>query len=132
MHARRYVAPRLALAGDAAHAIHPIAGQGLNIGWRDVAALAEVVIDALRVGADPGSPAALRRYERWRRVDNSMMLAATDALNRLFSNDLAPVRLVRDVGLAAVNLAPPLKRFLMRHAMGVLGDAPRLVRGEPL
>jgi len=132
MHAQNYIAPRLALAGDAAHAIHPIAGQGLNIGWRDVAALAEVVIDALRLGVDPGSMVTLERYERWRRVDNTMMLAATDALNRLFSNDLAPVRLARDVGLAAVNRTPPLKRQFMRHAMGVLGDVPRLVRGEAL
>ena len=132
MHAQRYIAPRLALAGDAAHAIHPIAGQGLNIGWRDVAALAEVVIDALRLGVDPGSVITLERYERWRRVDNAMMLAATDGLNRLFSNDLAPVRLARDAGLAAVNRTPPLKRLFMRHAMGVLGDVPRLVRGEAL
>ena len=132
MHAQHYVAPRLALAGDAAHAIHPIAGQGLNIGWRDVAALAEVVIDALRLGSDPGSVATLERYKRWRGVDNAMMLAATDALNRLFSNDIAPVRLIRVAGLAAVNRAPPLKRLFMRHAMGLLGDVPRLVRGEAL
>lgn len=132
MHAHRYVAPRFALAGDAAHVIHPIAGQGLNIGWRDVAALAEVVIDALRLGMDPGSLQTLERYERWRRVDNSVMLAATDALNRLFSNDIPPVRLARDAGLAAVNRTAPLKRLFMRHAMGVLGDAPRLVRGEAL
>jgi 2-octaprenyl-6-methoxyphenol hydroxylase len=132
MHAARYIAPRLALAGDAAHAMHPIAGQGLNIGWRDVAALAEVVTDALRLGFDPGSVAILERYERWRRVDNAMMLAATDALNRLFSNDITPVRLARDAGLAAVNRAPLLKRLFMRHAMGVLGDVPRLVRGEAL
>lgn len=132
MNARRYCAPRLALAADAAHVIHPIAGQGLNIGWRDVAALAEVVIDALRLGGDPGSDVTLRRYERWRRVDNAMMLAATDALNRLFSNDIVPVRLARDAGLAAVNRLPALKRLFMRHAMGVLGDLPRLVRGEPL
>jgi 2-octaprenyl-6-methoxyphenol hydroxylase len=132
MHAERYIAPRLALAGDAAHAIHPIAGQGLNIGWRDVAALAEVIVDALRLGIDPGSVATLERYERWRRVDNAMMLAATDALNRLFSNDVALVRFARDVGLAAVNRVPPLKRLFMRHAMGVLGDVPRLVRGDVL
>lgn len=132
MHAQTYIAPRLALAGDAAHAIHPIAGQGLNIGWRDVAALAEVVIDGLRLGIDPGSVATLERYERWRRVDNTMMLAATDGLNRLFSNDIAPLRLARDAGLAAVNRAPFLKRLFMRHAMGVLGDVPRLVRGEAL
>lgn len=132
MHADRYTVPRLALAGDAAHAIHPIAGQGLNIGWRDVAALAEVVVDALRLGMDPGAPEILDRYERWRRVDNAMMLAATDALNRLFSNDVAPVRLARDAGLAAVNRIPPLKRLFMRHAMGVLGDLPRLVKGDML
>jgi 2-octaprenyl-6-methoxyphenol hydroxylase len=132
MHARRYIAPRLALAGDAAHTIHPIAGQGLNIGWRDVAALAEVIVDALRLGSDPGSTVTLERYERWRRVDNTLMLAATDSLNRLFSNDVAPVRLARDAGLAAVNRMAPLKQLLMRHAMGLLGDLPRLVRGEAL
>ena len=132
MHARRYIVPRLALAGDAAHAMHPIAGQGLNIGWRDVAALAEVIVDALRLGGDPGSMVTLERYERWRRVDNTLMLAATDALNRLFSNDVAPVRLARDAGLAAVNRLAPIKQLFMRHAMGVLGDAPRLIRGEEL
>ena len=132
MHAHRYIVPRLALAGDAAHLMHPIAGQGLNIGWRDVAALAEVVVDALRLGGDPGSKVTLERYERWRRVDNTLMLAATDALNRLFSNDVMPVRLARDAGLAAVNRMAPVKQLFMRHAMGVLGDAPRLVRGEAL
>lgn len=132
MHAHRYVLPRLALAGDAAHLMHPIAGQGLNIGWRDVAALAEVVVDALRLGSDPGSMVPLERYERWRRVDNTVMLAATDALNRLFSNDVAPIRLARDAGLAAVNRMAPLKQLFMRHAMGVVGDTPRLVRGEAL
>jgi 2-octaprenyl-6-methoxyphenol hydroxylase len=131
-HAERYIAPRAALAGDAAHAIHPIAGQGLNIGLRDVAALAEVAVDALRLGLDPGSTAVLERYERWRRFDNSLMLAATDGLNRLFSNDAAPVRLARDLGLAAVGRLQPLKRLFMRHAMGLLGDMPRLVRGEAL
>lgn len=131
-HADRYVAPRLALAGDAAHAIHPIAGQGLNIGLRDVAALAEVVVDALRLGLDPGSTAVLARYERWRRFDNALMLAATDGLNRLFSNDLGPLRFARDLGLAAVDRLAPLKRLFMRHAMGLVGDLPRLVRGERL
>ncbi len=132
LHAENYIAPRLALAGDAAHAIHPIAGQGLNIGIRDAAALAETVVDALRVGLDPGSTTVLENYERWRRFDNTMMIAATDGLNRLFSNDIAPIKLARDVGLSMVNRTPPLKRLFMRHAMGVLGDLPRLIRGEPI
>lgn len=132
VHARRYVAPRLALAGDAAHAIHPIAGQGFNIGLRDVAALAEVVVDALRLGLDPGAETVLERYERWRRPDNLAMLAVTDSLNRLFSNDIPPVRLARDLGLGAVERLPPLKRLFMRHAMGLVGTLPRLTRGERL
>jgi 2-octaprenyl-6-methoxyphenol hydroxylase len=131
-HAERYVAPRLALVGDAAHAIHPIAGQGLNLGLRDVAALAEALVDAKRLGLDVGEGMPLERYERWRRVDNLLLAASTDLLNRLFSNDLGPLRLVRDLGLAAVNRAVPVKRFLMRHAMGLAGDLPRLARGEPL
>lgn len=132
VHAKRYVAPRLALTGDAAHAIHPIAGQGFNIGLRDVAALAEVIIDTMRVGLDPGSDIPLERYERWRKPDNMMMIAVTDGLNRLFSNDIAPVRHARDAGMAMVNQAKPLKRVLMRHAMGLVGDLPRLTRGERL
>ncbi len=132
LHAEHYITPRLALAGDAAHAIHPIAGQGLNIGIRDAAALAEIVVDALRLGLDPGSINVLETYERWRRFDNTMMIAATDGLNRVFSNDVAPIKLARDIGLAAVNQTPPLKRLFMRHAMGVLGDLPRLIRGEPI
>jgi 2-octaprenyl-6-methoxyphenol hydroxylase len=132
MHAERYVARRLALVGDAAHAIHPIAGQGWNLGLRDVVALAEVVVDARRLGLDIGGAATLEAYERWRRVDNLALVAATDALNRLFSNDLPPVRLARDLGLAAVNRVPPLRRFFMRHAMGAVGDQPRLTRGLPL
>lgn len=132
LHAHRYIAPRLALIGDAAHAIHPIAGQGLNIALRDVAVLAEVIVDTLRLGLDPGSLVSLEGYQRRRRFDNSLMLAATDGLNRLFSNDLATLRLARDLGLAAVNHAPPLKRLLMRHAMGLVGELPRLARGETL
>ena len=132
LHADHYIAPRLALAGDAAHAIHPIAGQGLNIGIRDAAALAEIIVDALRLGLDPGSVNVLEGYERWRRFDNTMMIAATDGLNRIFSNDVGPIKFARDVGLAAVNRTPPLKRLFMRHAMGVLGDLPRLIRGEPI
>ncbi|HKU98555.1 MAG TPA: UbiH/UbiF/VisC/COQ6 family ubiquinone biosynthesis hydroxylase [Vineibacter sp.] len=130
--AERLVAPRLALVGDAAHGIHPIAGQGWNLGLRDTAALAEVVVDAHRLGLDVGHASVLADYERWRRVDGLTMIGATDGLNRLFSNDLAPLRLVRDVGLATVNRLPPLRRFFMRHAMGLVGDLPRLVKGEAL
>jgi len=132
LHAERYVAARLALVGDAAHAIHPIAGQGLNLGLRDVAALAEVIVDAHRLGLDIGNALVLERYERWRRFDSTALIAVTDALNRLFSTGAAPVRLARDLGLAVVDRLPPLKRLLMRHAMGVVGDLPRLVRGERL
>jgi 2-octaprenyl-6-methoxyphenol hydroxylase len=132
VHAERYVDPRLALLGDAAHAIHPIAGQGLNLGLRDVAALAETVVDAHRLGLDVGDALVLERYERWRRFDNMVLLAVTDGLNRLFSNDLAPLRLARDLGLAAVDRMPPLKRLFMRHAMGLVGDLPRLMRGDRL
>ena len=132
MQAERYVARRLALIGEAAHVIHPIAGQGLNIGIRDIAALAEIIIDARRLGLDIGDPALLERYERWRRSDALMLAAVTDGLNRLFSNTIPPVRLARDFGLAMVNRLPPLKRLLMQHAMGLLGDRPRLARGKPL
>jgi 2-octaprenyl-6-methoxyphenol hydroxylase len=132
LQAERYAATRLALVGEAAHVIHPIAGQGLNIGIRDVAALAELIIDHRRLGLDIGDPQLLARYERWRRFDAIALAAVTDGLNRLFSTDLAPLRLARDLGLAAVNRLPPLKRLLMRDAMGVTGDLPRLLRGEKL
>ncbi len=130
--AENYAATRLALIGEAAHTIHPIAGQGLNLGIRDVAALAELVIDARRLGLDIGDDAVLARYQQWRRFDALALAAVTDGLNRLFSNSLPPLQLARDLGLAAVNLLPPLKRLLMRDAMGIVGDLPRLVRGEPL
>ncbi len=132
MLAESCVAARLALVGDAAHVIHPIAGQGLNLGLRDVAALAETLVDARRLGLDLGSMQVLARYQTWRRVDGSLLAVATDGLNRLFSNDLGPLRLARDLGLAAVDRVPPLKRFFMRQAMGLVGDLPQLVRGEVL
>ena len=132
MQAETYIAHRLALIGEAAHVIHPIAGQGLNVGIRDCAALAEAIVDARRLGLDIGDDAVLDRYQRWRRLDAVLLAGVTDGLNRLFSNRVAPVKLARDLGLAAVNRLPPLKRLLMRHAMGTLGDRPRLARGEPL
>jgi 2-octaprenyl-6-methoxyphenol hydroxylase len=131
-HANKYVDCRLALVGDAAHAIHPIAGQGLNMGIRDIAALAEVLIDARRLGLDIGSPNILEAYERWRLFDNLLLAFVTDAMNRLFSNEIAPIRTIRDVGLGTVNKIGPLRRDFMRHATGTVGDLPRLVRGEPL
>lgn len=130
--ARTTIGRRLALVGDAAHGMHPIAGQGLNMGLRDVAALSEVLADARRLGLDPGDGAALEDYQRWRRFDNTLMLAATDGLNRLFSTRFRPLRLVRDLGLAAVNRLLPLKKVFMANAMGLAGDLPRLMRGEPL
>lgn len=132
LHAARYTDRRLVLVGDAAHAIHPIAGQGLNLGLRDVAALAETLVDAHRLGLDIGDGQALARYQRWRRVDNFVLMAVTDGLNRLFSNAIPPVRLARDIGLATVNRALPVKRFLMRHAMGTVGRLPRLLQGHAL
>jgi len=130
--AERQVDRRLALVGDAAHVIHPIAGQGLNLGLRDVAALAEVLVDARRLGLDLGADDVLADYPRWRRFDTLVLAVVTDGLNRLFSNDIAPLRLARDLGLAAVNRTPPLRRLFMRHAMGVVGTLPRLARGLPL
>ena len=130
--AETYVGQRLALVGDAAHGMHPIAGQGLNLGFRDVAALAEVLIDAARLGLDIGAPNILANYETWRRFDSMVLLAVTDGLNRLFSNDVAALRTARDVGLAAVNQIPPLKRLFMRHARGTVGKLPRLLDGMAL
>jgi 2-octaprenyl-6-methoxyphenol hydroxylase len=130
--AERYLDHRLVIVGDAAHGIHPIAGQGLNLGLRDVAALAEILVDAARLGLDLGDANLLSRYPQWRRFDALALVAVTDALNRLFSNDIAPLRLARDLGLAAVDRLPPLKRLFMQDAMGVTGDLPRLIRGEAL
>ena len=127
--ARSFIAPRLALIGDAAHVIHPIAGQGLNLGLKDVAALAEVVIDAMRLGLDHGAAAVLERYQRWRRFDTTLMAMVTDGMNRLFSNDLAPLRAARDLGLGVVDRLGPLKDFMIAQAAGVDRGGPRLLRG---
>lgn len=127
---RAYVKKRFALVGDAAHTIHPIAGQGFNLGLKDVAALAETVLDAARLGLDYGEEDCLKRYERWRRFDSFALAAATDGVNRLFSNDIPPLRLARDMGLGIVDQIAPLRRFFMRHAGGDIGRLPRLLRGE--
>ena len=130
--ARDFIAPRLALVGDAAHVVHPIAGQGLNLGLKDVAALAEVVIEAIRLGLDHGSADVLGRYQAWRRLDTSAMAAMTDGLNRLFSNDVAPIRALRDLGLGLVDRAGPIKSALIRTAAGVSASGPRLLSGLPI
>jgi 2-octaprenyl-6-methoxyphenol hydroxylase len=130
--ARDFIAPRLALIGDAAHVIHPLAGQGLNLGFADVAALSETVIEALRLGRDPGAPDVLADYQRWRRLDTALMAAVTDNLNRLFSNDAAPVRALRDIGLGVVDRAPRLKSALIARAAGLNHGGPRLLRGMPI
>jgi 2-octaprenyl-6-methoxyphenol hydroxylase len=130
--ARAFVAERVALIGDAAHVIHPIAGQGLNMGLKDVAALAETIVDAMRIGLDPGSPVTLERYQRWRRFDTMAMGVATDGLNRLFSNRSDALRVVRDVGLGLVDRLPALKHLFIREAAGLVGDVPKLLKGEAL
>lgn len=131
-YAETYIAERLALVADSAHGMHPIAGQGLNMGLRDVAALAEVLVEARRLGQDIGALNVLEKYQQWRRFDNDLMLGVTDVLVKLFSNDIEPLKLARDLGMATVNQFPDLKRFFMRHAMGTVGDLPRLMRGETL
>jgi len=130
--AERLVAPRAALLGDAAHAVHPIAGQGLNLGLKGAAALAEVIVEALRLGEDIGSEAVLERYAAWRRFDTTTLSAGMDAFVRLFSNDLPPLRLARGLGMAVVNRIGPARRFFMQEAGGAVGDLPRLLRGEAL
>jgi 2-octaprenyl-6-methoxyphenol hydroxylase len=128
--ARDFVRPRFALAGDCAHGIHPIAGQGLNLGLKDAAALAETLLDAARLGRDIGAADVLKRYERWRRFDSFTLAASTDAMNRLFSNDIAPLRQLRDLGLGIVDAIGPARRFFMRHAGGDIGKLPKLMKGE--
>jgi 2-octaprenyl-6-methoxyphenol hydroxylase len=130
--AGRLVSDRVALIGDAAHGVHPIAGQGLNAGMRDIAALAEVITDAIRRGEDPGSIAVLARYEEWRRFDNTALALATDTFNRLFSNDNPMLRGLRDAGMGIVNALPGLRRTFIREAAGLTGDLPRLMQGRAL
>ncbi len=130
--AESFTAPRLALAGDAAHGIHPLAGQGLNLGLRDVASLAQVLVDARRRGQDLGAADVLDDYARWRRADTALMVGATDGINRLFSNDNPLLRLGRDLGLGLASRLPPLRRALIREAAGLTGELPRLMRGRPI
>ncbi len=130
MHAERFIAPRVALVGDAAHGIHPIAGQGVNLGYRDVAVLAELLIDQRRLGLDLGATALLEHYQRWRRFDSMSMTASTDLLNRLFSNRLPGMSLLRRTGLRMVEHMPRTKKFFMRHAMGLVGDLPHMMRDK--
>lgn len=130
--ARAYIAPRFAILGDAAHGVHPIAGQGVNLAFRDVAALSEIVVDTMRVGLDPGNLESLGRYERWRRFDSALSAAAFDGLNRLFSNDQMLVRAARDFGLGLVDRLPGLKRRFVSEAAGLTGDLPRLFKSEQL
>lgn len=130
--AARYVAPRVALVGDAAHGIHPIHAQGFNLGVRDVATLTEVLFEADRIGLDLGGGEVLMRYNRWRRGDTRFVAGLTDGLNHLFSTDLVPAQLVRSAALTALDQVAPLKRLAMRRGMGLTGDLPRLARGEAL
>lgn len=130
--AERLVEDRIALVGDAAHGVHPIAGQGLNAGYRDIAALAEVIVDAHRRGEDFGSLLVLERYQQWRRFDVQTLALATDTFNRLFSNDNPILRMGRDIGLGIVNAIPGLRRGFIREAAGLTGDLPRLMQGRPL
>ena len=126
------ISHRIALVGDAAHGIHPIAGQGFNLGLRDVAVLAEKLVEAHRLGLDLGSLVVLKNYERWRSFDNTVMIGATDILNRLFSTSFLPVKKVRNYGLSLVNSSGVLKQIFMKQAMGLSGSLPKLLKGEPI
>ncbi|NNE41619.1 MAG: UbiH/UbiF/VisC/COQ6 family ubiquinone biosynthesis hydroxylase [Marinicaulis sp.] len=128
--AHEFVAPRLALIGDAARAIHPIAGQGYNLGVKDIAALTDVITEGRDVGLDIGAMTVLEKYQRWRRFDSVTLALGTDALNRLFSNDFAPLRAARDIGMGAVGRIAPLRKFFMRHAGADVGNLPSLMARE--
>lgn len=130
--AQSFIADRVALVGDAAHGVHPLAGQGLNLGLRDVAALAQVLADAARRGQDIGSPMALQPYQQWRRFDTASLAVATDSINKLFSNDNPLLRATRDIGLGAVNAMPSVRRSLIRQAAGLTGDLPKLLQGRAI
>ena len=130
--ADEYIANRACLVGDAAHGIHPIAGQGFNLGIRDVAVLADIIAETIRLGLDVGGFTMLESYQRTRRADNLQMIAATDCLNRLFSNNITPIKLARNLGMGMIEKMPSLKKILMRDAMGILGDTPKLIRGEKI
>lgn len=130
-HSSHYVKSRLALIGDAAHSIHPLAGQGVNLGLLDAAALAAVLQEARARGRDPGQYALLRRYERWRKGDNVATMAVMDGFKRLFGARTAPARILRNAGLGLVDRATPLKRMIIEHAMGLRGDLPPLARAQP-
>jgi 2-octaprenylphenol hydroxylase len=132
MHAERYVLPRVALIGDAAHAIHPLAGQGVNLGLLDAAALTEVIVTAVQNDRDPGTLRVLRRYERWRRGENLLMMSAMDAINRTFSNTQSPLGRLRNLGLSLANRSGTLRQLFMRHAMGLSGDLPTLAAAEEI
>jgi 2-octaprenyl-6-methoxyphenol hydroxylase len=130
MNADEFIAHRFVLVGDAAHGVHPIAGQGVNLGYRDVAVLAELLLDQRKLGLDLGAESVLKHYQRWRRFDSMTMTAGTDILTRLFSNNIPGLSLVRRAGMVAVDHMPPLKRYFMKHAMGLLGDLPRMMRED--
>ena len=130
--AQSFIAPRIALVGDAAHGMHPIAGQGLNAGLRDIAALSEVLTDAARRGEDIGGEIVLKRYQQWRRFDTATLAIATDGFNRLFSNDNPGLRTLRNIGMGVVQSLPGLKRNFIREAAGLTGELPRLMKGRPL
>ncbi|MFZ2030354.1 MAG: UbiH/UbiF/VisC/COQ6 family ubiquinone biosynthesis hydroxylase [Vitreimonas sp.] len=130
--AERMIDARVCLAGDSAHGIHPLAGQGLNLGLKDCAALAECIADGVSVGLDPGDVSVLERYQRWRRFDNVSMALGMEFFDKMFSNSIAPLRAARRLGLAAVNAAGPARRFFMKYAGGAAGDLPKLLRGESL